>query len=476
MMNRMDTMKLREERGVALIVTLFLMLAVSAISASLMFLSQTEVSSSVNYRLMSQARYGAESGIQSAMNYLLYTYVKPTTGGADPIAAYDTTVSPVTFNGQPVVLSANAAVASNYPVAAVQNAFSAAVQGTLAAGTMTTVAYAPYATLLSMKQIIAYGGVPQTIQTWQVTSTGTIGAGLRNAQVEVSAVLETQSMPADVYGAFGTSGSCGALTLAGGASVDSYNSADPLVGGAPVISQSGGNVGTNGNLTAGGATTVVHGSLSTPRVGVGNCSNGNVDAFTSSGGATVDSGVVQLPQAVSLPTPIAPNPLPPTGNVNINATTTYAPGSYADLRVNGGDLHLTAGTYNLNSLTVAGGARVVIDSGPVIINLAGVNQNNVLNFSGTAELVNTTFDASMVQIQYAGTENISLTGGSQFAAMVYAPNADVSLAGGSDFYGAIVGSTVTDTGGANIHFDRNLTGKFFAAGNPMMSAFTWKKY
>jgi hypothetical protein len=473
---RMETMRLRDQRGVALLITLFLMLALSAVSASLMFLSQTEVSSSVNYRLMSQARYGAESGIQSAMNHLLYTYAAPTTAGADPIAAYNTTVSPVTFNGQPVILSANAAQASNYPVAAVQNAFAAAVAGTLAAGTQTTIAYAPYATLLSMKQINVYGGGLQTLQTWQVTSTGTIGAGVRNAQVEVSAVLETQSVPADVYGAFGTSGTCGALTLAGGATVDSYDSSAALVGGVPVISQSGGNVGTNGNLTAGGASTVVHGSLSTPRVGVGNCSNGNVDAFTSSGGATVDAGVVQLPQAVSLTTPALPSPLPPTGNVNIGATVTYAPGSYGDLRVNGGDLHLTAGTYNINSLSVAGGARVVIDSGPVIIKIAGVNQNNVLDFSGNATLVNTTYDASMVQIQYAGTENINLTGGSSFAAMIYAPNADATLSGGSDFYGSIVGATVKDTGGARIHFDRNLAGKFFTAGNPMMSAFSWKKY
>ena len=43
-----------------------------------MLLSQTETYSSMNYRLMSQARYGAESGVHKATNYLLYTYVRPT--------------------------------------------------------------------------------------------------------------------------------------------------------------------------------------------------------------------------------------------------------------------------------------------------------------------------------------------------------------------------------------------------------------
>ena len=48
-----------------------------------MFLSQTETYASMNYRMMSQARYAAEAGIQKAANYLLNTYAVP--GGAgDP--------------------------------------------------------------------------------------------------------------------------------------------------------------------------------------------------------------------------------------------------------------------------------------------------------------------------------------------------------------------------------------------------------
>ena len=53
------------ERGIAMIVALFMVLAMSVIGTSLMFVSQTETASSMNYRLMSQARYGAESGFTS---------------------------------------------------------------------------------------------------------------------------------------------------------------------------------------------------------------------------------------------------------------------------------------------------------------------------------------------------------------------------------------------------------------------------
>src|SRR5262245_22327990 len=172
------------EKGVALVLTMFLMTALSIVAASLMFLSQTETYSSMNYRLMSQTRYAAESGLQVAANYLLYNYAAPVL----PDANYDITVSPVTYNGQPVVLSANASTVANYPDPAVRAAFAAAATGTMVNGG-TTLRYAPYAKLLSMRQVNVYGGGVQTIQTWQITSTGSITTG-RPAQVEVSAIFE----------------------------------------------------------------------------------------------------------------------------------------------------------------------------------------------------------------------------------------------------------------------------------------------
>jgi hypothetical protein len=51
-----------------MVLALFMMLAVSVLGTSLMFVSNTETLSSHNYRLMSQARYGAESGLHTAAN------------------------------------------------------------------------------------------------------------------------------------------------------------------------------------------------------------------------------------------------------------------------------------------------------------------------------------------------------------------------------------------------------------------------
>ena len=465
------------EKGVALVLALFMIAAMSVIGASLMFLSQTETYSSMNYRLMSQARYGAESGIQVAVNYILNSYVPPGNNVADPLANYNMTVSPVTYNGQPVVLSASAAVASNYPIAAIQTAFSAAAQGALPSGNSTTVAYNPYATLISMQQIDAYGGGLQTIQTWQITSTGTITAS-RTAAVEVTATLETQKLPATTYGAFGTSGTCGAIAFSGTSHVDSYDSTAALVGGTPVISQTQGNVGTNGNLNVSG-TADIYGTLSSPRVGVGACSSGNVDALSSSGGAVVHTGVVQLPQAVTLPSPAVPSGVPTTA-YNGSGQTLLNGASVGNVTVNTGTLTLCAPaltcTINVNSITLAGNATIQVAAGAtVILNVVGSGVAVPIDLTG-GSTVNNSFDPSHLQILYAGTGQINFGGNSATTAMVYAPNAVASLSGTTDLFGSLVSSTLTVGGTASIHYDRHLTSSFFSVGNAMMSSFSWKKY
>ena len=73
----------KNEKGVALILALILMLIISVMAVSLMFISQTETWASMNYKLMSQARDGAEAGINAAANYLINTYTPPASTGTD---------------------------------------------------------------------------------------------------------------------------------------------------------------------------------------------------------------------------------------------------------------------------------------------------------------------------------------------------------------------------------------------------------
>ena len=493
------------DEGVALIMTMLLMLVLSAVAISLIFLANTETFSSMNYRLMSQARYGAESGVHRSMNYLFNGY--PTPGGpGDPLTNYDMTQSPVTFNGQPIVLSGDPNVPSHYPLPAVEQAFALAATGSLSVGGYN-VQYTTSAQLMSMQTFRAYGsGVVAVIQTWAFTSNGNIG-GARPAQVQVFATLEQEKVPINTFGVFATNASCGALTFGGGEVTDSYDSTNALgANGLPVLANNTGDVGSNGNLTMNGDATV-NGTLNTPRSGAGKCTAGNVDALTTNGKqATVTQGVIQLPQALDYPVPPPPNPMPPTSAVSLPAnadctalglsapaTCSVAAGSITinpngstvvlgNISLSGGEtLHLQAGTYNVNSVKLVGNSTVVIDqppvgpSGTVTMNVAGQGTTTPLDFTG-GTIQNGSYKPENFQILYGGTGTLKVAGGAASSAMVFAPNADVELVGGSDFYGEILGATVSDSGGTHFHYDRSLKKKGFAPSNHMLSAFTWRKY
>lgn len=485
------------DEGAALALAMVLTLIGLIVGSSLMLLSQTETYASANYQSMTQARFAAESAVHKASNYLLNTYTMPG-NPTDPISSYDTTVLPVKYSNQPVVLSARTDVTPNYPILATQDAFNAFAKGTLQAGG-GTLNYAASAQLVAMRLVYTYGtSVPQAVQTWLITGIGTTG-GARPATVEVSATLERQAMPFNLYGLFATATTCGALAFGGGGVTNSYDSSNiTWVSGVPQTSANYGNVGTNGNLTEVG-NSVINGSLSTPRTGVGNCTSGAVDALSQNGQAQVTGGMVQLPQAVSYPTPSAPTPAPATGNQGITGTTGCGTSGFAagncsgtagnlvldpmggtvmgaDVKLTGGAiLHLKAGTYNFNSISLQGNSQIIVDSGPAIIQITGTGQTTPIDLSG-GTTTNSSYIPKKLQIVYAGTDNVKVAGGAAASMMVFAPNAAIKLTGGGDLYGAVLGKTIDDGGGTSIHYDRDLPTEFYVAWNTMMSSFSWKKY
>jgi hypothetical protein len=479
------------ERGIALILVLFMVMAMSLVGASLTFVSRNETLSTMNYQTTTQTRYAAESGVAAATNYLLNTYVQPTAGGADPIAAYDMTVSPVRWNNAPVVLSSDPAVPANYPIAATRTDFANNSSGALTVGSGTTT-YAASATLLTMKVMTdALTGGQFTLQTWRINGAGLIdGAGA--AAVQVSAVLETTDKPVFKYGAFATGNGCGAISFVGGAQTDSYDSSIANSWMAPSLS--GGDMGTNGNYNGGGT---INGSLSTPRTGVGNCTAGDVTATAS--GATITGGITPLSQPVTFGTPPAPDPLPPTTLADVQKNSgcpagvsfcTPNPGAgititpptpstivtLGNVDASGGaTMHLSAGIYVVNSLSLRGGSTIVVDSGPIIFKVAGVGQTTPLDLGGGA-VVNSSMDPSKMQFYYGGTGTLNLTGNSAFAATVVAPNAPAQLNGTGDFYGALITATISGGGNSAIHYDRNLIKHSMTQGNPILHQFSWNSY
>jgi PilX N-terminal len=336
--------RVQDERGVALFLALILLSTLSVLTVSMMFLAQSESMSSGNYRLMTQARYGAEAGVQRAADFIAHNYNPAPLGGAFMTAYQAAPVSPVQFNNAPIVLSSDPNHNSNYPDAATIALFQGATQGQVVAGN-STINFTAYATLISMDQLNdAYTGLTKIVQTWQVTSDATIN-GIRKSTVEVSAIIDAPKTSALSFAAFATSRTCNALYFWGDVRTNSYNSNDPdyhpfitdpntgMVipnptysppqycpsgpqSGPGCMENTGGDVATNGNLEIIGHVNV-DGNLSSPITGVGACVNNNgvaSTALTESGLATVQGGApLQLPYSIKLPTPKTPptTTLPP---------------------------------------------------------------------------------------------------------------------------------------------------------------------
>ena len=69
-----------------------------------------------------------------------------------------------------------------------------------------------------------------------------------------------------------------------------------------------------------------------------------------------------------------------------------------------------------------GNARIVIDSGPVIFQVAGQSlgpSTPAIQIAGNG-ISNTSYDPTQLQFVYAGTGTVSLTGGAETSALVYA--------------------------------------------------------
>ena len=426
---------------------LIFILILSVLGVSIMFASQLETFSSFNYKEMTQARYAAEAGVNSAANYIANTFCAPgnatcTNGNApasgDTVALYNTNVSPVTLasNGSVVTLSTTSSAAT-YPVAAVETAFQSAAAGTLTNGN-STASYAATATLIAMNTVSTVSG-NATVQTWSITANGSIN-GIRNATEQVTAVVEQQVTFAVTaspsYAVFATGTGCGALTMGGSATIESFSSAAPLVSGAVTLSAYSGNVGTNGNLTMSGSA-FVDGTLSSPRSGVltakkATCSAGAEiaeDATLAAGvtgcgtaapvspATSCSSTPVQLSQNITYANPTmtaAPASWKTGTAITVGASTTCAtlgaaitaagcsgtagnltfgptaaPGAtgFPPIIVNGGaKLALSPGTYNIDSITVSNGAAITVSAATGattintnLVNLTGGNSMLVTN-------------------------------------------------------------------------------------------------
>jgi len=214
--------------------------------------------------------------------------------------------------------------------------------------------------------------------------------------------------------------------------------------------------GTNGDLFTNGdadlsSSTILKGDITAAGV----ASIGNPGGVTG----TVTQGAPPLP-----PYPVLDCP---TGG--------YTPASYIPIGGPGG-----AKSYDpvLGKLIIGSGNNLILSSpppggtyyfsyidaggGPITIN-GGQHVNIIIDDKltvGSGGLVNTGPDPTALSVSSCGSpvkpSAWSITGGAGAYFTIYAPNHDVVVGGGGDLWGAVIGGTVSATGGSKFHYDEAL--------------------
>jgi hypothetical protein len=176
--------------------------------------------------------------------------------------------------------------------------------------------------------------------------------------------------------------------------------------------------------------------------------SGDVTAGTTITGGTI--GGTATPNAPSSPlaAPAVTPCSPFSGAAGLGGKYAYNAAT-GDLTVAGGKTAtLAAGTYCFHNVTVSGQSVLTV-TGAVKIVLTGR-----LDASG-GSIVNQTHVATNLQIasSFAGSDGVVLSGGSGAYFTVYAPRTGITLSGRSPVTGALLGKTLTASGGSPIHYD-----------------------
>jgi hypothetical protein len=166
--------------------------------------------------------------------------------------------------------------------------------------------------------------------------------------------------------------------------------------------------------------------------------------YSITGGASVSGDIIHL---------AAPRFFPPipafsvgAANVSVNPgnSASISPGDFGDITVKG-TLTFGPGTYYIDELQVTSQGQIVISDKTTLF----VKTSLQMEGQGVA---NTSWDPTKLTINYAGTTQVKMTGGSQAYVEVYAPYAELQLNGNMDFFGSFIALDVSITGGPKVHF------------------------
>lgn len=530
---------LGRESGVALIIALICLFVMSTLAVGVLYSTQSEIWTTANYRAVTQARYIAEAGAQQALNYL-QTQNPITSSSGFTSTNFNLNAMPITYvaTGKTLVMSTSgispkyldtygamdattdtAFTTTYFPASITQTPFASMATGCSGSGCPK------FDVAVQLLTAIPKGG-GNWLTRWKIVSEGTVNtigsssSGQGKAMVQVVEVVDnvmvetnsSSSSPTYTAGVFTTGTGCDSIRMSGGQYTNSYVGATQVGVTNPTLSNTGGNIGTFGNVHITNGAYII-GNVFSPFYNAGTNGtygisggplglNGSAICNRASGGTEYavnednsGSGVgctsmsagscSQHTSNLPSPPPSYPTPIMPTVATNTAACTgfnglcnggsgggsgcaiTIPPSGVSPSPANFGAVNfgscavvtLQAGTYNMDSLLISNGATVVLPStGSVVINILDNGSTTMpLNING-GTVANNGGNPANLTFVYAGTKTINLAAGANMFGTVYAPNAPAAVSGNAGLYGAVVSSTATFSGSGHVIYDSSLNG------------------
>jgi Tfp pilus assembly protein PilX len=424
--------KIGDEKGVAIVATLMFLMAMAVLTTALVFTVQNEMRAATVYKYGQQALSVANAGVQNSIQWFVNSYT-PWTTPAD----YDLTASPVRYSGNNVLLAGQTGSSSVYPSSTTSSAFASTLGNiSLQADSNNSGAYSVNAALLkhrpaSFINLNTFLTYASAIERWRVDSIGNWGTNANHplGTVRITAVIENSGNAMFDRALWGIN----SVDLGGTMMIDSY---DPDLGPWDAATNSGnlGAIGSNGTVAVGG-TADVHGDLA----------YGPGATYSIGGSANVTGQKIQLAEPRYFP-PIPPFSVDTSNDISVKPgkSATINPGLFGSINVKG-DLTLNPGTYYIDELSVTSNGQIIISDKTTLF----VKTNLDMEGQGVA---NTSWDPTKLTINYSGTNDVKMTGGSQAYVEVYAPNSELQLHGNADFFGSFIALDVVVIGGPKIHF------------------------
>jgi hypothetical protein len=203
-------------------------------------------------------------------------------------------------------------------------------------------------------------------------------------------------------------------------------------------------VASNGNITLSGAAAIWGDATPGP--------SGTVAGAVGVSGSTAPA---------SAPFPVPTYTYSPTVPASgaLTSTTSFASGTYryTSVALNTGDVATINGNvvwYVDGSFLIAGTGYTSLLPGATLTIHHGSGDFTI---SGTG-VINQGQDPANLSIHSATTSSINVSGSAAFYGQLFAPQATLIASGSAGIYGSARASTLSLSGGMNLHFDRQLGG------------------